>query len=147
MIDARANYWLPVDQYIGGIEHAILHLLYFRFYHKLLRDEGMVQSDEPATNLLCQGMVIAETYYRETDGRRDWVNPDQVEVRRDERARIVGAVLKADGLPVQIGGIREDGQIQEQRCRSAGPPNWSASTAPTPCGPVLDVRRAAGTFV
>ena len=107
MIDARANYWLPVDQYIGGIEHAILHLLYFRFYHKLLRDEGMVQSDEPATNLLCQGMVIAETYYRETGGHRDWINPDQVEVRRDERARIVGAVLKADGLPVQIGGIEK----------------------------------------
>ncbi|MGP1666728.1 MAG: leucine--tRNA ligase, partial [Rhodanobacter sp.] len=59
-IDERANYWLPVDQYIGGIEHAIMHLLYFRFYHKLLRDAGMVNSDEPAQNLLCQGMVIAD---------------------------------------------------------------------------------------
>jgi leucyl-tRNA synthetase len=108
MIDARANYWLPVDQYIGGIEHAILHLLYFRFYHKLLRDEGMVHSDEPATNLLCQGMVIAETYYRESaGGHREWINPEDVEVQRDERARIVGAVLKADGLPVQIGGIEK----------------------------------------
>ena len=97
-----------MDQYIGGIEHAILHLLYFRFYHKLLRDAGMVQSDEPATNLLCQGMVIAETYYRDSaGGHRDWINPEDVEVQRDAHARIVGAVLKADGLPVEIGGIEK----------------------------------------
>jgi leucyl-tRNA synthetase len=108
MVDARANYWLPVDQYIGGIEHAILHLLYFRFYHKLLRDEGMVHCDEPATNLLCQGMVIAETFYREeSDGSKTWINPADVEIRRDERARVVGAVSKADGKPVQIGGIEK----------------------------------------
>jgi leucyl-tRNA synthetase len=108
MVDARANYWLPVDQYIGGIEHAILHLLYFRFYHKLLRDEGMVHSDEPATNLLCQGMVIAETFYRTaSDGSKIWINPADVEIRRDERARVVGAILKADGKPVEIGGIEK----------------------------------------
>ncbi len=107
-IDARANYWLPVDQYVGGIEHAILHLLYFRFYHKLMRDAGMVMSDEPATNLLCQGMVIAETFYREqTDGSREWINPADVEIQRDDKARIVGALLKADGKPVQIGGIEK----------------------------------------
>ena len=107
-IDERANYWLPVDQYIGGIEHAIMHLLYFRFYHKLLRDAGLVHSDEPATNLLCQGMVIAETFYRESaTGSREWFNPAGVEVQRDDRGRITGAVLKADGQSVEIGGIEK----------------------------------------
>ena len=103
-IDERANYWLPVDQYIGGIEHAILHLLYFRFYHKLLRDAGMVRSDEPATNMLCQGMVVAETFFRDqADGNKHWINPAEVEVQRDDKARVTGAVLKADGKPVEIG--------------------------------------------
>ncbi len=107
-VDARANYWLPVDQYIGGIEHAILHLLYFRFYHKLMRDAGLVKSDEPATNLLCQGMVIAETFYREqAGGNREWINPADVEIQRDDKARIVGAALKTDGAPVAIGGIEK----------------------------------------
>ena len=107
-VDARANYWLPVDQYIGGIEHAILHLLYFRFYHKLMRDAGLVKSNEPATNLLCQGMVIAETFYREdANGHHDWINPADVEIQRDERAHVVGALLKADGKPVSIGGIEK----------------------------------------
>ncbi|MEY2151658.1 leucine--tRNA ligase [Rhodanobacter sp. 115] len=107
-VDERANYWLPVDQYIGGIEHAILHLLYFRFYHKLLRDAGMVNSDEPATNLLCQGMVIADTFYRDNaDGSKDWINPADVEIQRDDKARTIGAVLKADGRPVQIGGTEK----------------------------------------
>ena len=104
MVDERANHWLPVDQYIGGIEHAIMHLMYFRFYHKLMRDAGLVKTDEPATNLLCQGMVIADTFYRETDGHKDWHNPADVDVKLDERGRIVGATLKADGLPVQVGG-------------------------------------------
>ncbi len=108
MVDERANYWLPVDQYIGGIEHAILHLLYFRFYHKLLRDAGLVHSDEPATNLLCQGMVIAETFYRDNaDGTKDWINPADVEIQRDDKGRITGAVAKADGQPVRIGGIEK----------------------------------------
>ncbi|MFC5568461.1 leucine--tRNA ligase [Lysobacter yangpyeongensis] len=107
-VDERAKYWTPVDQYIGGIEHAILHLLYFRFYHKLLRDQGLVASDEPATNLLCQGMVIAETYYRDNaDGSKDWINPADVEVERDARGHITGAKLKADGQPVHIGGTEK----------------------------------------
>jgi leucyl-tRNA synthetase len=106
-VDERANYWLPVDQYIGGIEHAILHLLYFRFYHKLMRDAGMVASNEPATNLLCQGMVVAETFYRqESDGSKTWFNPANVQIQRDERARIVGAFAD-DGEPVAIGGIEK----------------------------------------
>ncbi|MFA5684812.1 MAG: leucine--tRNA ligase [Lysobacteraceae bacterium] len=104
MVDERANYWLPVDQYIGGIEHAILHLLYFRFYHKLLRDIGLVRSDEPATNLLCQGMVIAETFYRDNaDGSKEWINPAEVDVERDDKGRVVGARLAGDGQPVRIG--------------------------------------------
>lgn len=106
-VDERARYWTPVDQYIGGIEHAILHLLYFRFYHKLMRDQGLVDSDEPATNLLTQGMVIAETFYRGQKGSEDWFNPADVEVSRDERGRITGATLKADGQPVEIGGVEK----------------------------------------
>ena len=108
MVDERAKYWTPVDQYIGGIEHAILHLLYFRFYHKLLRDEGLVNSDEPAINLLCQGMVIAETYFRENaNGSKEWFNPADVDVTRDEKGRIVGATLRSDGQPVHIGGVEK----------------------------------------
>jgi len=107
-VDERAKYWTPVDQYIGGIEHAILHLLYFRFYHKLLRDQGLVSSDEPAINLLCQGMVIADTFYRENvDGSKDWFNPADVEVEKDARGHIAGAKLKSDGKPVHIGGTEK----------------------------------------
>ncbi|MBA2238948.1 MAG: leucine--tRNA ligase, partial [Lysobacter sp.] len=107
-VDERADHWLPIDQYIGGIEHAILHLLYFRFYHKLLRDQGLIASDEPVVNLLTQGMVIAETFYRQLDdGSRDWINPADVEIQRDERGRIAGAKLRADGQPVSIGGVEK----------------------------------------
>ena len=105
---AAADHWLPVDQYIGGIEHAILHLLYARFFHKLMRDEGLVSSNEPFKNLLTQGMVIAETYFRTLDnGGKDFFNPDDVEIERDAKAKIVGAKLKSDGLPVEIGGTQK----------------------------------------
>ncbi|AXI83676.1 leucine--tRNA ligase [Xylella taiwanensis] len=108
MVDKRANYWLPVDQYIGGIEHAILHLMYFRFYHKLMRDARLVDSNEPAINLLTQGMVIAETFYRQNpDGSKDWINPTDVNVERDERGRITGAILISDGKPVMIGATEK----------------------------------------
>jgi leucyl-tRNA synthetase len=109
MVDpAAANHWLPVDQYIGGIEHAILHLLYARFFHKLMRDEGLVTSNEPFKNLLTQGMVVAETYYRTLDnGGKDWFNPADVEVERDAKAKVTGAKLKSDGLPVEIGGTEK----------------------------------------
>jgi leucyl-tRNA synthetase len=109
MVDpAAANHWLPVDQYIGGIEHAILHLLYARFFHKLMRDEGLVSSNEPFKKLLTQGMVVAETYYRTLDnGGKDWFNPADVELERDAKAKVISAKLKSDGLPVEIGGTEK----------------------------------------
>ncbi|MGB3622291.1 leucine--tRNA ligase [Ketobacter sp. MCCC 1A13808] len=99
----KANYWLPVNQYIGGIEHAILHLLYSRFFHKLMRDFGLVKCDEPFERLLCQGMVLADCYYREDEkGGKNWFSPTDVQAVKDAAT---GFILKSDGQPVLHDGI------------------------------------------
>ena len=107
MLDPEAaNYWLPVDQYIGGIEHAILHLLYARFYHKLLRDVGLVDSDEPFKRLLCQGMVLAESFYEEdAQGGKIWVSPTEVDTQTDEKGKVTKYVNKNDGNELQTAGM------------------------------------------
>lgn len=100
-----AQSWLPVNQYIGGVEHAILHLLYARFFHKLMRDEGVVQGNEPFTNLLTQGMVLADTFYREAEsGKKTWFNPADIELEKDEKGRILSAKYTGDGQAVVVGG-------------------------------------------
>ena len=100
-----AKSWLPVNQYIGGVEHAILHLLYARFFHKLMRDEGVVQGNEPFTNLLTQGMVLADTFYREAEsGKKTWFNPADIELEKDEKGRVLSAKYKGDGQEVVVGG-------------------------------------------
>ncbi|MCM2492041.1 leucine--tRNA ligase [Burkholderia glumae] len=108
MVDARTDHWMPMDQYIGGIEHAILHLLYSRFWTKVMRDLGLVKFGEPAKNLLTQGMVLNETFYREdATGKKTWFNPADVTVMHDDKGRPVGAVHNADGQPVVLGGIEK----------------------------------------
>src|SRR4051812_12808185 len=106
MLDERARYWMAVDQYIGGIEHAILHLLYSRFFQRVMRDEGLMPGiSEPFSNLLTQGMVLAESYYTDANGRREWVNPADVSVEKDAKGKIVSAKRKSDGAAVNYDGI------------------------------------------
>ena len=106
MVDRRADYWMAVDQYIGGIEHAILHLLYSRFWTRVMRDLGLTTLKEPFINLLTQGMVLNEIYYRKpAAGRIVYFNPADVEVQTDERGVRIGARLRTDGQPVEYGGI------------------------------------------
>ncbi len=110
MVDERVKYWLPVDQYIGGIEHAILHLLYSRFWTKIMRDLGLVTFDEPFKRLLTQGMVLNEIFFRKPrdvsmGGRISYYNPADVDWQTDDKGNRIGAVLRSDGQPVESGGI------------------------------------------
>ena len=106
MVDPRVDYWLPVDQYIGGIEHAILHLLYSRFWTKMMRDLKLIRFDEPFTNLLTQGMVLNHIFLRKTAaGALNYYSPSEVELKHDAEGRVSSAVLKADGKPVQYEGF------------------------------------------
>jgi len=108
MVDWRNDYWMPMDQYIGGIEHAVLHLLYARFWTKVMRDLQLVKFDEPFTRLFTQGMLLNECFYRdEESGKRRWFYPSEVDVQYDERGKPVGAVARADGATVALGGIEK----------------------------------------
>ena len=105
-VDERVQYWMPVDQYIGGIEHAILHLLYSRFWTKVMRDQGLVAPSEPFTRLLTQGMVLNEIFYRkEASGRISYYNPADVDLKHDDKGQRIGAVLRSDGKPVESDGL------------------------------------------
>jgi leucyl-tRNA synthetase len=108
MVDERNDYWMPMDQYIGGIEHAVLHLLYARFWTKAMRDLGLVKFDEPFTRLFTQGMLLNESFYREiAPNKLRWFYPSEVEITYDDRGHPVGAVAREDGQPVMLGGIEK----------------------------------------
>ncbi|KNZ33347.1 MAG: leucine--tRNA ligase [Methylibium sp. NZG] len=108
MVDARNDYWMPMDQYIGGIEHAVLHLLYARFWTKAMRDLGLVKFGEPFTKLFTQGMLLNESFFREDEaGKKRWFYPSEVTVQHDDKGAPISATAKEDGLPVELGGIEK----------------------------------------
>ncbi|MGL4575898.1 MAG: leucine--tRNA ligase [Burkholderiaceae bacterium] len=108
MVDARNDYWMPMDQYIGGIEHAVLHLLYARFWTKAMRDVGLVKFSEPFTNLFTQGMLTHDCYYRdEAGGKKRWFYPGEINLEFDDKGRPVKATAKEDGQPVIFGGTEK----------------------------------------
>jgi len=113
MVDARNDYWMPMDQYIGGIEHAILHLLYARFWTKVMRDLGLVQIDEPFTRLLTQGMLLNHIFFRRNaKGGVDYFPPDEVDMKYDGEGKVASAVWKQDGQPVEYGGVGKMGKSE-----------------------------------
>ena len=116
-IDERADYWMPVDQYIGGIEHAILHLMYARFYQKLMNEAGLTKVREPFSSLLTQGMVVAETFYREADGQILYYAPSEVEVEHDARGRLPAP------MPAPTGSRSRS--ARSRRCRSRRTTAWT----------------------
>lgn len=133
MVDSRNDYWNPMDQYIGGIEHAVLHLLYARFWTKVMRDLGLVKFDEPFKRLFTQGMLCAEAFYRELpDGHIRWYYPDEIEVKTDEKGRPTGAISKEDGQPVKSAGIQK---MSKSKCNVVEPRDiikkYGADTART----------------
>ena len=108
MVDARNAYWNPMDQYIGGIEHAVLHLLYARFWTKAMRDMGLIENGEPFTKLFTQGMLLNESFYREDEaGKKRWFYPSEVTISCDDKGHPVGATAVEDGLPVLLGGVEK----------------------------------------
>jgi leucyl-tRNA synthetase len=108
MVDARNDYWMPMDQYIGGIEHAVLHLLYARFWTKVMRDLGLVKFDEPFLRLFTQGMLTHDCYFREDDeGRKRWYYPSEIDIEYDDRGRPAKVTAREDGLPVAYGGTEK----------------------------------------
>ena len=108
MVDARNAYWNPMDQYIGGIEHAVLHLLYARFWTKAMRDLGLVEHGEPFTKLFTQGMLLNESFYREdASGKKRWFYPSEVNIGYDDRGQPISATAAEDGLPVLLGGVEK----------------------------------------
>lgn len=129
MVDERNDYWMAMDQYIGGIEHAVLHLLYARFWTKVMRDLGLVKFDEPFKRLFTQGMLTAECFYRELpDGRKRWFYPSELDIVYDAKGRIEKITAKEDGLPSNLAASK--------RCPSRRTMLWnrlpsSASSVPT----------------
>ncbi len=130
VVDERAHYWLPVDQYIGGIEHAILHLLYSRFWTRAMRDLGLVQLSEPFANLFTQGMVLNHIYSRKLpDGRRQYVNPADVEPQYDDDQQRIGGTSLVDHEPVEY---KASAPCRSPRTTAWIRRRWSISTVPTP---------------